>query len=82
MAFVAPNLTPALPEIFVLAMAAIVLMADLFSGKNRFVAYALTQVTLLGAAWITVGTSGGEIVHTFGGMFVGDVMSDVLKLMT
>ncbi|MFA7240343.1 MAG: NADH-quinone oxidoreductase subunit NuoN [Sulfuricellaceae bacterium] len=82
MSFVAPNFTPALPEIFVLVMAAIVLMADLFSGRNRFVAYALTQVTLLGAAWLTVGASGGGTVHTFSGMFVGDVMSDVLKLMT
>ena len=32
---------------------------DLFlSGKNRFISYALTQLTLLGAAWITVSTSG------------------------
>lgn len=82
MVFAMPNLTPALPEIFVLTMASVVLMADLFSGKNRFVAYMLTQVTLLGAAWLTVSTSGGEIVHTFNGMFVDDVMSDVLKLMT
>ncbi len=82
MAFAMPNLTPALPEIFVLTMASVVLMADLFSGKNRFVAYMLTQITLLGAAWLTVSTSGGEIVHTFSGMFVDDVMSDVLKLMT
>jgi len=82
MVFAMPNLTPALPEIFVLTMASVVLMADLFSGKNRFVAYMLTQITLLGAAWLTVSTSGGEIVHTFSGMFVDDVMSDVLKLMT
>jgi len=82
MVFAMPNLTPALPEIFVLTMASVVLMADLFSGKNRFVAYMLTQVTLLGAAWLTVGTSSGEIAHTFSGMFVDDVMSDVLKLMT
>jgi NADH-quinone oxidoreductase subunit N len=82
MAFAMPNLTPALPEIFVLTMASIVLMADLFSGKNRFVAYALTQMTLLGAAWLTVSTSGGDSVLTFNGMFVDDVMSDVLKLMT
>jgi len=82
MAFAMPNLTPALPEIFVMTMASVVLMADLFSGKNRFVAYMLSQITLLGAAWLTVGSSGGERALTFNGMFVDDVMSDVLKLMT
>ena len=82
MAFAMPNLTPALPEIFVLAMACVVLMADLFSGKNRFVAYMLTQVTMLGAAALTVGASTSATVYTFNGMFVDDVMADVLKLMT
>ena len=78
-----PNLTPALPEIFVLIMASLILVVDLFlSGKNRFVSYALTQLTLLGAAWITVSTSSQEVVHTFNGMFVDDVMADVLKMMT
>ncbi|PIQ12564.1 MAG: NADH:ubiquinone oxidoreductase subunit N, partial [Hydrogenophilales bacterium CG18_big_fil_WC_8_21_14_2_50_58_12] len=83
MIFAVPNLTPALPEIFVLIMASLILVVDLFlSGKNRFVSYALTQLTLLGAAWITVSTSGQDVVHTFNGMFVDDVMADVLKLMT
>lgn len=78
-----PNLTPALPEIFVLTMASLILVVDLFlSDKNRFISYALTQLTLLGAAWITVSTSGQDVVHTFNGMFVDDVMADVLKLMT
>jgi NADH-quinone oxidoreductase subunit N len=83
MTFAIPNLTPALPEIFVLTMASLILVVDLFlSGKNRFVSYALTQLTLLGAAWITVTTSGQDAVSTFSGMFVDDVMADVLKLMT
>ena len=78
-----PNLTPVLPEIFVLIMASLILVVDLFlSGKNRFVSYALTQLTLLGAAWITVTTSSPDAVNSFNGMFVDDVMSDVLKLMT
>lgn len=83
MIFAMPNLTPALPEIFVLTMASLILVVDLFlSGKNRFISYALTQLTLLGAAWITVSTSSQEVVSTFNGMFVDDVMADVLKLMT
>src|SRR3990167_4255814 len=83
MIFAMPNLTPALPEIFVLIMASLILIVDLFlSGKNRFVSYALTQFTLLGAAWITVSTSSQDVAYTFNGMFVDDVMADVLKMMT
>jgi len=83
MTIAVPNLMPALPEIFVLTMASLILVVDLFlSGKNRFISYALTQLTLLGAAWITVSTSSLEVTHTFSGMFVDDVMADVLKMMT
>lgn len=83
MTIAVPNLMPALPEIFVLTMASLILVVDLFlSGKNRFISYALTQLTLLGAAWITVSTGSLEVTHTFSGMFVDDVMADVLKMMT
>jgi NADH-quinone oxidoreductase subunit N len=83
MTVVMPNLMPALPEIFLLTMASFILIFDLFlSDKNRFVTYALSQLTLLGCAWITVATSQTETVHTFHNMFVDDVMSDVLKLMS
>jgi NADH-quinone oxidoreductase subunit N len=82
MNFTMPNLGPALPEIFVLAMVSVILIADLFiSNRNRFITFALTQITLLGAAWITLATTGSEVTHTFSGMFVDDPMSDVLKLM-
>jgi len=82
MNFTMPNLTPALPEIFVLAMVCLVLIADLFlSNRNRFVTYALSQITLLGAAWITLATSVNDVTYTFSGMFVDDPMSDMLKLM-
>lgn len=78
-----PNLTPALPEIFVLAMVSLILVVDLFiSDKKRFATYALTQLTLLGAAWITLSTHSLPPVYTFGNMFVDDAMSDVLKLMS
>lgn len=83
MTFAMPNLTPALPEIFVLVMVSLILIVDLFlDAKNRFVTYALTQLTLLGAAWITVGTHGNAPVYTFSNMFVDDAMGDVLKLMS
>ena len=76
-------LWPAYPEIFLLAMACVILIADLFiSDEKRSITYALTQLTLAGAALITWFTASGEPVHTFSGMFVGDLMSDVLKLVT
>lgn len=83
MTFPMPNLTPALPEIFVLVMVSLILVIDLFlSTKTRFITYALTQITLLGAAWITVSTHGSAPQYTFSNMFVDDAMSDVLKLMS
>ncbi len=83
MTFPMPNLMPALPEIFVLVMVSLILILDLFlSAKTRFVTYALSQITLLGAAWITVATHGAVPEYTFSNMFVDDAMSDVLKLMS
>lgn len=78
-----PDLTPALPEIFVLGMVSLILVVDLFlSERNRFITYALTQLTLLCAAWITVSTHSAVPAYTFSNMFVDDAMSDVLKLMS
>jgi len=76
-------LWPAYPEIFLLAMACVILIADLFlREENRGVTYLLTQLTLSGCALLTWFADHGEPVHTFSGMFVGDLMSDVLKLIT
>ncbi len=80
-------LWPAYPEIFLLVMACVILIADLFvSDEHRGITYMLTQLTLAGCAvvtWLTAAyMSTGEPVHTFSGMFVGDMMSDVLKLLT
>jgi len=76
-------LWPAFPEIFLLAMACVILIADLFiRDENRGLTYFLTQLTLAGCAALTWVTASNEPVHTFSGMFVGDLMSDVLKLVT
>jgi NADH-quinone oxidoreductase subunit N len=76
-------LWPAYPEIFLLAMACVILVADLFiSDEKRSITYFLTQATLVGCALITWFTASGDPVHTFSGMFVGDLMADVLKLIT
>jgi NADH-quinone oxidoreductase subunit N len=78
-----PNLIPALPEIFLLAMVSIILIADLFvSDERRFITYLLTQLTLLGCALITVFTAKSVPEYTFNGMFVDDAMADGLKVAT
>ncbi|NOZ10142.1 MAG: NADH-quinone oxidoreductase subunit NuoN [Gammaproteobacteria bacterium] len=81
MNFVAPNISPAIPEIFVLSMACIILVADLFlSDRFRIVSFLLAIGTLVGAAFLTLSDMGGERVYTFSNMFVDDTLSDVLKL--
>jgi NADH-quinone oxidoreductase subunit N len=68
MNFVMPDLFPASAEIFILVMACVVLLADLFFGKNnRGLAYLLTQLTLVAAAIITVVTN-ATLLATLGGI--------------
>jgi NADH-quinone oxidoreductase subunit N len=70
-------------ETFLLVMSCFILIADLFvGGRGKSVTYMLVQFTLLGAAVITVGTYTPGSVVVFNGMFVDDMMSDVLKLMS
>jgi len=77
------DLLAALPEIFVLSMAMFILLLDLFlKPSNRIAIFVLSQVTLLGAAFITYSTHQPNVVgYAFSGMFVDDALSDVLKLM-
>ena len=83
-AFVAPDFFPALPEIFLLVAACVVMLADLFvKGERRTTTYLLAQLTLLGCVVLTVHVmtaTGGALIYTFSGLFVADVMSHVLKL--
>ena len=81
--FVVPDLLPAAPEIFVAVMALAILLIDLVVKDSRRTAiFALTQLTLVGAAVIQLMTSTGEVSYTFSNMFVDDLMSDLLKLFT
>lgn len=82
MEYITP-LWPAYPELFLLVMAGLILILDLFiSDDHRVFTYALTQFTLLGCAALTFLTSNAEPIYTFNGMFVDDLMADVLKLLT
>ncbi len=82
MNFVVPDFYPAAAEIFVAVMALVIMLASTFARSiARNLAYLLTQATLIAAAFITIFTIEGEVVHTFGNLFISDLMGDVLKLM-
>jgi NADH-quinone oxidoreductase subunit N len=82
MQYITP-LWPAYPELFLLVMACVILIADLFiSDDNRVFTYGLTQFTLAGCAVLTFFTGNAEPVYAFSGMFVDDLMADALKLLT
>ena len=74
----------ALPETFVLLMASVILVVDLFlSERTRFITYGLTQLSLLGCALLSIlvlGIAQGEAGYAFNSMFVADTMASVLKL--
>jgi NADH-quinone oxidoreductase subunit N len=86
--FVAPQLIFAAPEIFLLFMACAILLLDLvFKDPRRTLTFALTQLTLAGCIAITLGLDFYRIrhglpnyIHSFGGMFVSDLLSELLKL--
>ncbi len=81
MEFTYPNFYAALPEIFVFAMACIILLVDVYlSEQNRVVTYLMTQTTLVGAAVLTLALHSGHPELTFHGMFISDAMGDVLKM--
>jgi NADH-quinone oxidoreductase subunit N len=64
-------------------MVCTILIVDLFTpGKTRTITYLLVQLTLMGCSLITVATHVSGVAHLFNNMFVDDLMSDVLKLLT
>ncbi len=76
-----PDFLLAAPEIFMLAMGSAILIIDLFlSDARRIWTYGLTQTTLLVTAGFILVAGGEDVAYTFNGMFVGDPMSDVLKI--
>ncbi len=80
--FLTPDLYPAMPEIFLLVMACVILLVDAFLGKaQRWITGALTLISLVGCALITYQTMDGQVVLTFSNMFVDDLLGDFLKLL-
>jgi NADH-quinone oxidoreductase subunit N len=80
-AFQLPNFMPAIPEIFMLSMACVILIADLYvTDRNRIFTYLLSLAALVGTAVLTIAMHTAETVYTFNGSFVSDTMADVLKI--
>ncbi len=81
MNFAMPNLMPAFPEIFLLAMSCVILVIDLFlKDRSRGATYLLSQITLLVTAVLAVQMYRPETVLTFSGTFISDPMSSLLKI--
>ncbi|MDD4929781.1 MAG: NADH-quinone oxidoreductase subunit NuoN [Gallionella sp.] len=77
------NLIPAAAEIFLLVMVCFILIADLMLTKSsKIFTYLLVLLTLVGCMLITVGTHQNGVVYAFNRMYVDDLMSDVLKLLS
>ena len=69
-----------IPEIFILGMACVILVVDAFlRDEQRTISYALTQLSLVTAAYLTWHLHTGESIAGFSGTFVADAMADVLK---
>ena len=75
------NINAGLPEIFLLAMACVVLVVDVFiQQKNRNITYLLSQLTLI-VTFALIYTNQTDVrVLAFNDMFVQDKMADDLKL--
>ena len=77
------TLSPAYAEIFLLVMACTILIVDLFVvNQRKTLTYVLVQFTLFGLFLITTQTHQAGVVHLFHNMFVDDMMSDVLKMLS
>jgi NADH-quinone oxidoreductase subunit N len=72
---------PALPEIFLLSAACLILVIDLFlTEKTRLVTYGLSVGALISTVIITHLVSSASPEILFSGSYVRDPMSDVLKI--
>jgi NADH-quinone oxidoreductase subunit N len=68
-------------ELFLIGAICVVLLVDVFlSERTRWVTYALSLVSIAGAALMTISNPTTARLSVFDGMFIADPMGDVLKL--
>ncbi|MBN2647109.1 MAG: NADH-quinone oxidoreductase subunit NuoN [Thiotrichales bacterium] len=83
MNFVIPSFAPAIPEIVLLVLASLILVADTFWSKRYPNAtYYAIQATLIIVAYLILSSFSTERIFTFNDSFVRDTFADVLKLFT
>lgn len=81
MNFEIPAFLPAVPEMFVLGMACLILIIDVFLPQSRRdITYGLVQATLVVAAVLTLWFAEYATRVTFHGTYIADPMSDLLKV--
>ena len=81
MNFVAPALTPATPEIVLLALACVVLIVDVMQKTgSRMLTYTLTQLTLLLTLVSVFMTRSDKTILTFSDTYIQDQMGFYLKV--
>ena len=72
---------PLLPEIFVLTMACVILIVDLYlTNENRHISYLLALGTMVAAGVLTFFTMTDSSVVVLNDTFVNDPMAAILKL--
>jgi NADH-quinone oxidoreductase subunit N len=90
--FVIPSLLPAVPEIFLLFMACLILLVDLaVKSPRRTLTFTLTQVTLALTALLTLWYANtlmppapgerAQVMLTFHNMFIADLLGEFLKVL-
>ncbi len=81
MTFESLNAAVALPEIFLLTMACLILVIDVYlPAEKRNITYVLTQFSLLIALMLLLSNPTDVRVLAFNDLFVQDAMADALKL--
>ncbi|MFT7414043.1 MAG: NADH-quinone oxidoreductase subunit N, partial [Methylophagaceae bacterium] len=81
MMFEVTNMAFALPEMFMLAMACVILLVVAFLGKTAAgPAYVLSQLTLAVTMILIYQAIGKTTGLTFDGTYIKDAFSDILKL--
>lgn len=71
---------PVLPEIYVLVMACIALLAGLFTQKDNSITYFVVQWTLLSSLFFTIMLFPASRFFSFNQMFVSDQTASILKI--
>lgn len=81
MNFVIPSFIPAIPEIVLLTLTSLLLIADtIWSKRSEFATYYATQLILLVVGFLVLTSFSTSQVLTFDGSFVRDAFGDILKL--